>query len=394
MVEVVINRLENSCKTILYEIIIQKMIATVRTQELTTHKIHSIQVLRGIAALIVVCVHASITLDQYRWPALLAPMLGKLGHLGVDIFFVISGFLMVGNTIDKAPGFNSAKIFMQSRLQRIVPLYWVLTTALALILFLFPSLFHQQKFISANVFLSYLFIPSLDSFGVVNPVLYVGWTLVYEMFFYVVFSFLLCFTRRYIVHLMAFIFISLALLGLLGSENILIKTYTNSLILEFIFGCAVAQFYFFSTMTSKFIAFGALIGGVSLLLIFGLYTSYLPRFVYFGIPATLLMTGCILLEKNNIWPKWRFFHRLGDISYSLYLSHIFVLPVLGRIILKPTFFQEMPTDILFIFMLSCCCAVGYAVYIFIERPIIRFFHFYSRPGNQGLFSYPTRKNMN
>lgn len=335
-------------------------------------KINSLQILRGIAALIVVFVHEKVLLEQYNFSSTLGTVLGKFGIFGVDIFFVLSGFLMVITTINKAPGINTAKEFILSRLQRIVPMYWLMTTVLVVILFLFPSVFNKQKFVALNVISSYFFLPSLDYFGVINPVLYVGWTLIYEMFFYIIFSILLCFTRHYIIPTIAVIFLFLSFFGLFGSENIFIKTYSNTLIFEFIFGCGIAVYYLKSKTLSNWLAIAALFVSMALIWPLGSYISMLPRSIYLGIPAALMTVGCLCLEKNGAWPKFSLLQRIGDSSYSLYLSHIFVLPILGRLFLKKSSLHNVSPELILILILAICVIIGYLINKFIENPINQF----------------------
>jgi exopolysaccharide production protein ExoZ len=325
-----------------------------------------------MAAMLVVFTHAATILEQHHWPATLAPLLRKLGYFGVDVFFIISGFLMVVTTSDKAPGIHAAKEFMRLRLLRIVPLYWLMTTVVVAPALLLPRIFKHHTLLPSNVLASYFFLPSVNASGAEIPVLYVAWTLIYEMFFYVVFTLLLRCTVRRIVPALAVTFISLSLLGMFGWDNIFARTYTNSVMLEFVLGCGIAWLYLSGMRCSNNMALAAIAGCVALLPLLHAYKPILPAFIHFGIPAALLTLGCLYLEKNRAWPALPLLQRIGDGSYSIYLSHIFILPVLGRHLLRPDTLRGVPGDLMFGIMVAICAAFGYLVHQRIEKPMARF----------------------
>lgn len=341
------------------------------TPQRAADRIDSLQVLRGVAAMFVVFAHAATVLEQHHWPATVAPLLQKLGYFGIDIFFIISGFLMVATTRDKAPGINTAKEFMRLRLLRIVPLYWLMTTVVVAPALLFPSIFRHHKLLPSNVLASYLFLPSVNVSGAEIPVLYVAWTLIYEMFFYATFALLLRFTVRRIAPALALTFIGLSLLGMVGWENIFARTYTNSVMLEFVLGCGIASLYLGGMRLSNNMAVAAIAGCVALLPLLHAYKPLLPAFIHFGIPAALLTLGCLYLEQNRAWPAMPLLQRIGDGSYSIYLSHIFILPILGRYLLRPDALRVVPGDLMFGVMVAICAAFGYMVHLRIEKPMAR-----------------------
>ena len=155
------------------------------------NKLLSIQTLRGIAALLVVFLHISFELSSKTNGSIILGFynLNSFGLLGVDIFFVISGFIIFwihGNDFQKK---NAFQIFFIKRLTRIVPLYWLFTIISALILLLIPELFTKGKEFEFTHFLtSLLFFPWYNSVGEIYPILAVGWTLNIEMYFYFVFA--------------------------------------------------------------------------------------------------------------------------------------------------------------------------------------------------------------
>ena len=146
------------------------------------NEIYSIQYLRGIAALMVVLLHVRVQLGRMGyggyWPEFLMA--------GVDIFFVISGFIMWVTTFD---GSTTPWQFLFRRFVRIIPVYWLLTTTTVAVMLVAPSAVQSGRFDSIHVLSSYLFIPTVHPLtGMMEPVLIPGWTLNYEMFFYIIFE--------------------------------------------------------------------------------------------------------------------------------------------------------------------------------------------------------------
>ena len=337
------------------------------------NRLKSIQVLRGLAALIVVLFHSYQTIQLYHWKS--SGSVTHWGEMGVDIFFVISGFVMIATTHNKGAGFKACKAFIRDRLIRIVPLYWIITTMMALVLLFIPSAFNQMKFDPIHVLTSYLFIPSTNSEGVASPpIVIVGWTLIYEMWFYLIFAFLIYFTRRYILLLVAIIFGYLSLLSLLKSGNLYLQVYTSPTMLEFVFGCGIGTLYFQNTAFSKKISIGLIVIGLTLLPIFVQYKIdfALPRFIYWGIPSALLVAGMVFLERGNNWPNLPLFERIGDSSYSLYLTHPFTLLLTGKLILMIDPLHRFYGDIILLTMIPISIFVGFAIHRLIEKSVDRY----------------------
>src|SRR5829696_2873445 len=146
----------------------------------------SIQYLRGVAALMVVYTHASVQTQRYADVEL---PFSAHGAAGVDIFFVISGFIMWMTTIGDTPT-SKPLPFISRRISRIVPLYWVLTTGIVIVGLVRPDLLSSTVITVWHVLASFFFIPyphPADN-GSLVPVLIPGWTLNYEMFFYAIFA--------------------------------------------------------------------------------------------------------------------------------------------------------------------------------------------------------------
>jgi hypothetical protein len=147
----------------------------------------AIQVLRAVAALLVVLLHAFETWGERVDPA--APGVNwDNGAAGVDIFFIISGFVMVISSRRLVDQAGAWLIFLRHRVVRIVPLYWLLTTAKIVAVLVLGGVVLRTSLDFKSVAGSYLFLPVTDSAGHFRPVLPVGWTLTYEFLFYLLFA--------------------------------------------------------------------------------------------------------------------------------------------------------------------------------------------------------------
>ncbi len=280
------------------------------TAKSTNQRFFGIQYLRAIAALMVVCFHFLITFD----PTAGGPRLYGFLNRGVDLFFVISGFIMVVTGSHLSP-----LEFVRRRILRIVPLYWLLTCILAGRAVLAPNLFKNLA-LSWTFFLkSLLFIPFANpaSEGLLKPLLVPGWTLNYEMFFYAVFALMLSVARQRLVVYTGILFAVMSIAhGFLPSGS-LGSFYCNPLILEFWFGMVIGYCYPAVRMSTLVKGILALSGGVLL---------FLSPDVYLAIVATaLIIFGVCLLEPAI--PKIPALALLGDASYSIYLLHLFVFSI-------------------------------------------------------------------
>ena len=206
--------------------------------------LYSIQFLRGVAAILVVLTHSlfasfaygndnSYLMNYYDF--------GKFGAVGVDIFFVISGFIMAFVTrFDNV----TLKKFVFDRVIRIVPLYWLFLTVMLCIFLLLPSAFKNNELLTWNVIASYLFLPSYKFDGSIIPLLGFGWTLNYEVFYYFIFSFFLTVNREKRFIFVSLCFVVLSILGIIFEfKNPILFVYTNPILLEFCFGMFIFLLY-------------------------------------------------------------------------------------------------------------------------------------------------------
>jgi exopolysaccharide production protein ExoZ len=278
----------------------------------------SVQALRALAAWVVVCHHFMQIFFDFHASGPIGQFFTDRGAVGVDIFFVISGLVIYLSTQSKDMPVGR---FMVNRIIRIVPAYWVYTAAMGLlIVFARPWMPHTIAVVDWQHFiLSLLFIPSENPGGYgLYPTLNVGWTLNYEMLFYLLFSLVFLFNPR---HRPLIIGVALfAVCGVLARYGLISRFYRNDIVYEFLLGIAIGVMY-----RRGWIANGL---WMPLMAIAGaLVTIYqLPaddRFINWGLPSALIVVACISMEpyfKGNRWLK-----ALGDCSYSVYLLHVLVL---------------------------------------------------------------------
>jgi len=333
---------------------------------MTNHPtIHSIQYLRAIAVIMVVFHHELIQIETY------AKALGDInfGAAGVDIFFVISGFVIWFVTHDRKVGVWE---FLKKRFVRVVPMYWLVTLTIVVMTAIAPQFFRSTSFDAIQVIQSLLFIPYYSNShpGLIWPILVPGWTLNYEIFFYMLFGLFLVFPRN--IHWkILFLFLNLVLLGLVFDVNsALFQTYTNPLLLEFVAGVFIGKAYTDGRIKGFSGKFGFL------LIIMGfLILSVLDNLkLYVGLSAVLIVLGSLIVETARNLPRLRLLHLLGDASYSIYLTHILALGIYREIWYQLAFVEISFLQIILfiigglIFTMAC----GVIFHLVIERPLLKY----------------------
>lgn len=292
-----------------------------RENDFYMEKFNSIQALRGIAALFVVLEHIRFL---------------NCGAFGVDIFFCISGFMILFSTQ------KSTDHFLTRRLIRIVPFYWLMTLATYALLLIAPGLFAQTKADPVLLVKSLLFIPFDIGGGLFQPLLRIGWTINCEIFFYLLFFISLKISHKYRGLICSGLLLVTVMLGaLLPSVSPFLSFYGNPVMLEFIFGMLAQQIchrLYILHMAGRLprfllplsIATAALcLGG---LLLTRQYADALGfrRPVLWGLPALVILLCFFLIGLYLKMPG--VLTRLGDISFSLYLVHYYPVMFLDRVL--------------------------------------------------------------
>ncbi len=320
-------------------------------------KLHSLQYLRAIAAIAVVWSHAAIQVESYK------PFLRETGAFGVDIFFVISGFIMVYIAREN----DTPARFFKNRVRRVVPLYWFFTLLMAAILLFMPALFKNSSFSLAATLKSLFFIPetSISHPQHVWPILAPGWSLNYEMYFYALFALALLAPLKFRVWIISIaITIVFLLANIFGSDGPISNFYSSSIVFEFVFGMVLALLFRKGLKVSNGVAWVLLLLGFALML---LPESSLPRIVQYGIPALMIVLGTLYIRIAHS----KFFVMLGDTSYSLYICHIFTLGLCRKIL--PAFLGgDAMAAVLFAVIATLICIVsGIFVHYLIDEWLLK-----------------------
>lgn len=327
--------------------------------------IDNIQALRAVAALLVVFVHLDVFARALGLPT--------TGHGGVDLFFVISGFIMVHTTRSRPMGPGA---FMLNRLTRIAPIYWLLTLATFVVAWLAPRLMQATVADVEQLLLSIAFIPFRKSNGLVQPVLFVGWTLNFEMFFYALFALGLAFRERRRGTLV--VVLSLFALVVLGwwfrPENVQAAFYTRPIVLEFAAGMGLAALTPGARVDTSLGRISVGLTGLAALACIAIVPVFFPtasRLLTHGVPALIVVASAIVLHNSGVSWSNRWVLALGNASYSLYLTHPFVtqaMQKLGRSLgLTPA--VALAGSLL---TLVVVCLVGVATHLWLEKPLTAF----------------------
>ena len=246
------------------------------------------------------------------------------GQAGVDVFFVLSGFIM---TLISETRYRSPAAFLTERVVRIAPLYWLITAFVYFISIVEPGLLRATHQDLGQLLKSLLFIAFEKEPGLVRPVVFVGWTLNYEMLFYSFFAVAMLFGhQRYNV-----LFASLIALTALGvvihTHNAIVQFYTDPVMCEFLFGVFVGRIRPRMTTCrgpSWSIACLASACGMVVVMVVMFDQVTHARLLAFGIPAAIILWLVIQAEANGARLKRGLITLIGDASYSIYLTHFFI----------------------------------------------------------------------
>lgn len=338
-----------------------------------TQDLLSVQYLRALAAMMVVLVHVEGHLTRLGYVGGWPPAL----HGGVDIFFVTSGFIMWVTTVKRT---LTPSQFLRFRLQRILPLYWIITTLAVALMVVLPTLYQSGQLSFVHVLTSYLFIPSEHPLlHTMVPVLLPGWTLNYEMFFYLIFAGCLWLAPNRRILVLIGILVGLAVLHRFVPDQWTIASYwTEDIILEFAFGALLGVLYARGRTIPDALALGLFIVG-ALCMIAAQYVV-LPRSVGSGVPAVMILAGAIYLERNHELGRWSALGALGDASYSLYLVHGLTLSF-ARQVWQRVGLAETPDSfpMFVVFALAVSCLLALLTYRLVERPLLAAFRRQGRP---------------
>ena len=313
-------------------------------------RIDSLQALRFFAAIMVAALHiqqAGRTLDGLP---IYGGFLSNTGSFGVDVFFVLSGFIIAKTASGKSPS-----QFLRLRLSRVVPFYWLLTAAYL------PFASQAGALTWGSLAATLTFYPP---FG--QPILHVGWTLCFEMLFYLVTAWTLYRPQVFVPLALIAFALCWCLREAIGGP---FGFFGNPLILEFLAGVLIARVNY----RSAWVGGAAAAAGAASLLFIGCKgigpvnaVAYLvngdlalQRVIWVGLPA-----ACVVYAALQVQLKRGLLSHLGDASYSLYLVHPIVIAALISLLPKLSGYVFVPVAL----GLSIVAAV--AAHRWIEQPLI------------------------
>jgi exopolysaccharide production protein ExoZ len=345
------------------------------------HNFYYLQYVRGIAALMVVYFHALVQLDTMG----IATPLPRIGEPGVDLFFVLSGFLMWVTTVNSK---MTPLTFMRKRIIRVIPLYWTLTLFAAGVALVAPNVLKHTVLEGHHLIASLLFWPAPnpaytgagEQGMLLTPLLVPGWTLNYEAFFYVLFG-LMMFVKP-----TARLLLLPALFGVLvwanatfNSHSPALAVFGHPMVFEFYFGVLVAVMVKRGWYPRPTIAAAMLTAGIAAMVILNLRFTVEDRLLAFGLPATWIVYCLCALELQRPALRSKWLQAIGDASYSLYLTHVFSLPLCRLVFQHLTTATDLFTQLLF--CLACellSITVGLMVFRAYEQPIANYLSRYRR----------------
>jgi exopolysaccharide production protein ExoZ len=332
--------------------------------------LYNLHLLRVIAALGVVYFHttseAGLKLD---W---------DVGSRGVDVFFVISGFIIA------YIGTSKPDQFFRRRLIRVVPFYWAATLFVFAMVVVAPDAFRTTTSSIPHLLHSLLFIPH-DQQGEMQPTLILGWSLNFEMFFYVVFALALRISQKWspvisVGWIVAFV---LAIHGF-ANHNDITNFYARPIVLEFCYGIGV--FYLFSWCSQhkdqllrvaglKWMLVILLVGNlVALNVLEEYYRNEIPRYLVAGIPSFFIVASALLLERlYGLATNNRFLYLLGESSYIVYLVHPYIVfTVLRKALHHPEAMSSPALVVLIVGLLALTSAIAIAIHVWFEKPVMAY----------------------
>jgi exopolysaccharide production protein ExoZ len=323
-----------------------------------------IQILRFFAALAVVAFHAlGAPPKGFEVPDSALTFALSYGGRGVDLFFVISGFVIFYAT-------HSAKLtpaeFLRRRVERIVPLYFFVIFTVTMLAITLPATFGTPDWYTPrHIVKSLAFIAFTDGD---MPVVYVGWSLEYEMYFYLSLALLMALTRGVWRNIVV-MFSAIAVLGQIPGVGAALGNYAffaDPMILEFVLGVIVGWLFVNGRIGWPMpVAAACAIAAV-------LVSDPASRVIVSGVPAACLVAAAAYASRKRVDPSWpeRALARLGDASYSIYLAQVETVSLASMTVagLIPAI-----APILLLIVTSCIVvALGLALNILVERPLLKF----------------------
>ena len=334
-----------------------------------TGRLYPLQSLRFVAAAAVMVGHAMMEAREHGSTAFSSAVYDLPWSSGVDVFFVISGFIIYHITRDMAGGPRPAADFTIRRLIRLVPLYWLFTALMATVILIAPGQLRERSLTVVAVLKSLFFIPYVaPAIGEMRPVLGQGWTLNYEMLFYATFAICLALTR-FRLPVIAALFIGLVVLGSIVPLPPELAFYASYRLLQFVAGMALARLYLVcprhgTAVAVVLLAVAAVVGGWVGALLGPEVQAMRNRTVMsvLAVYAVIFWRSAPEAIEQGLLPL------LGDASYALYLGHPFAINAVLIVFAKARLGLGYP-----FVAVACLAAIASTLllHLCIERPLMR-----------------------
>jgi len=337
-------------------------------------RFENIQHLRGIAALLVVFVHFPTPLAQF------------CGAIGVDIFFFISGFIIY-TSIEKTAYYNKPIDFFKKRLLRILPLYYLVIGSFLLMHFLLDQFRHSllsPEYTGWDLVRSLLFIPISNQGQYQDPLVFLGWSLNFEMLFYVISVLMMFFFRKNYFWPLFLTLAALSLTGIItmGFSNVYLDFLFSPFLIYFCLGLLLGKYL--DKMANFLSRYAELVFLSSVYLLFVvmlgkdygyeydglpreqvLYNQWVyPRVILWGIPALLFFVSYFSLSRKYAITN-SFLNELGNRSYSIYLLQVFFIQAYFELAFLTNGFGQVVLS--FILMILVVWVSGYSYKYFEKR---------------------------
>jgi len=337
-------------------------------------QLKSIQIARGLAALFVVAVHATSTEVKYFGGIEVLPGIFR-DSVGVDLFFVISGFVLVLTTRGRRGTPREVGRFVWNRFSSVYPTYWFYFVLLLPIAVLAPGWINASQRNEVDLFASFFLLPS-D----LLPLLLVTWSLTIVVWTYIVFAAMLFLPERLLPVALGVWLVILVVVNWSGeiTASPFLEMPANPLAIEFIFGAVAALLF---RRIGRVLAVIIAMIGISIVVVIGAATvrddaagPVLLRPLTLGLGLALIMLAVTAWERRSELGFLGRFTIIGDISFSVYLCHILVLAVMGRI--WAAFAGPLSTSIpaiiaWWVLTFVAVFVAGYVSWRFVERPIAK-----------------------
>jgi exopolysaccharide production protein ExoZ len=319
--------------------------------------LHNVQGARALAALAVVAYHLGVM---------------PFGQCGVDVFFVISGFIMA--YVAPAEG----RRFLVKRLIRILPLYWLSTLGIYVIATVKPQWLNTTTASPVYLAKSLLFIPYLKENGHWGPLNLNGWTLEYEMLFSLVLAAALFLCRpRWATPIAAVgLAVYCSVVALFGPSNRVVSYLGQPFLLEFCLG--VVTWFVVQTRAISYVprtvwlVFAALclLAMPSWFYVHGAPDGF-ERTLAYGLPSFVLLTSLIAVEEAGWATHSRIVARLGAASYAIYLLHPYVVGIFKKLLARHADLHSWSGVVAIVAVGGIVCVVGDLCHQFVERPLLK-----------------------